>query len=130
MVVLESSAHTTSPKQQPLSSSVHCEMLVLQFFYGAEHLHFLRNLEKELETLLTNSGSGEYLGCEISDDFGEGYMLMVGESSEQLFRLLKPTLENCFFMDKSVATLRTGPFTNPLAKETDYTIRFCKLNQN
>jgi len=109
---------------------VACQMLVIQFFYGIEDKKLLHQMEDEIIQLLYKTGVGEYHGYEMSIDYGDGYLFIIGENADLLFSTVKPLLERYYFMDRSIATLRTGHFSNPGATETDYCIRFSKLNQN
>ncbi|WP_343747705.1 hypothetical protein [Fluviicola sp.] len=102
-------------------------LVVIQFFYGIEDLSELHELEEQLHSNITNSNLGRYEGHDISLDFGDGYLYFNGKNAEQLFEAIKPILEQHYFMDKSIATLRFGAFENPDARERDCTIRFSKL---
>lgn len=102
-------------------------LVVIQFFYGIEDLSELHELEEQLLSNITNSNLGRYEGHDISLDFGDGYLYFNGKNAEQLFEAIKPILEQHYFMDKSIATLRYGAFENPDAHERDCTIRFSKL---
>lgn len=102
-------------------------LVVIQFFYGIEDLSELHELEEQLQSNITDSKLGRYEGHDISLDFGDGYLYFNGKNAEQLFEAIKPILEQHYFMDKSIATLRYGAFENPNAQERDCTIRFSKL---
>ncbi|WP_343632480.1 hypothetical protein [Fluviicola sp.] len=105
-------------------------LVVIQFFYGIENLNELHELEKQLDSNITNSALGKYEGHDISMDFGDGYLYFNGKNADQIFDAIKPILEQHYFMDKSIATLRSGSFENPAAEERDFTIRFSKLRAN
>lgn len=105
-------------------------LVIIQFFYGIEDLNELHELEKQLDSKITNSALGKYEGHDISLDFGDGYLYFNGENADQIFQSIKPILEQHYFMDKSIATLRFGSFENPTAEERDFTIRFTKLLAN
>ncbi|MNJ84527.1 hypothetical protein D3C87_19840 [compost metagenome] len=102
-------------------------LVVIQFFYGIEDLSELHELEEQLQSNITDTELGRYEGHDISLDFGDGYLYFNGKNAEQLFEAIKPILEQHYFMDKSIATLRYGAFENPNAQERDCTIRFSKL---
>lgn len=102
-------------------------LVVIQFFYGIEDLSELHELEEQLQSNITDAKLGRYEGHDISLDFGDGYLYFNGKNAEQLFEAIKPILEQHYFMDKSIATLRYGAFENPNAQERDCTIRFTKL---
>ncbi|AEA45914.1 hypothetical protein [Fluviicola taffensis] len=105
-------------------------LVIIQFFYGIEDLSELNHLENELRLRLIESEIGSYNGHEISLDFGDGYLFFIGEDSEQIYECVKPILENYYFMDKSIATLRTGTFEQENAQEKDFVLRFSKLAKN
>jgi|GEM_PF-661437 len=105
-------------------------LVVVQFFYGIEDLNELHELEKQLDSNITSHDLGKYNGHDISMDFGDGYLYFNGKNAEQIFQSIKPILEQHYFMDKSIATLRFGSFENPEAEERDCTIRFVKLMNN
>lgn len=106
------------------------QLVVIQFFYGIDDLNELHELEKQLYSNSANNAIGKYEGHEISLDFGDGYLYFNGENAEELFHSIKPILEQHYFMDKSIATLRFGSFENPEAEERDFLIRFSKLSDN
>nr|WP_294860427.1 hypothetical protein [uncultured Fluviicola sp.] len=106
------------------------QLVVVQFFYGIEDLNELHELEKQLDSNITSQHLGKYHGHDISMDFGDGYLYFNGKNAEQIFQSIKPILEQHYFMDKSIATLRFGSFENPEAEECDFTIRFVKLLEN
>lgn len=106
------------------------QLVVIQFFYGIENLNELHELEKQLHSIISSGELGKYEGHEISMDFGDGYLYFNGKNAEHLFQSIKPVLEEHYFMDKSIATLRFGSFENPAAEEKDFTIRFRKLLEN
>ncbi|MNJ85967.1 hypothetical protein D3C87_34490 [compost metagenome] len=105
-------------------------LVVIQFFYGIEDLNELHELEKQLHSNISDGILGKYEGHEISMDFGDGYLYFNGKNADQIFQAIKPILEQHYFMDKSIATLRSGSFENPSAEEKDFTIRFRKLSEN
>lgn len=105
------------------------EMVIIQFFYGIEDIRELHELEYQLREIIHNSGVGEYHGHEISMDFGDGYLFIVGFDAEQIYNCVKPLLESHYFMDRSVATLRSGSFEKQNALERDYVLRYSKMSQ-
>ncbi len=109
------------------SFPVEDHLVVIQFFYGIEDLSELHELEAQLQSNITDAKLGRYEGHDISLDFGDGYLYFNGKNAEQLFEAIRPILEQHYFMDKSIATLRYGAFENPNAQERDCTIRFSKL---
>ncbi len=85
-------------------------------------------MEQEISTALINEEIGELRETELSPGNEEGYLMIIGDNAENMFNHLRPILENAYFMDRSIVTLRTGHFGNPAATEKDYCIRFSKLN--
>jgi hypothetical protein len=106
------------------------QLVVIQFFYGIENLNELHELERKLDSNMTSTALGKYEGHDISLDFGDGYLYFNGKNADHIFEAIKPILEQHYFMDKSIATLRSGSFENPSAQERDFTIRFSKLQEN
>jgi len=106
------------------------QLVVIQFFYGIENLNELHELERQLDSNITSNALGKYEGHDISLDFGDGYLYFNGKNADHIFEAIKPILEQHYFMDKSIATLRSGSFENPKAQERDFTIRFTKLLEN
>lgn len=121
------SMEATKEKTKPVNEN---HLVVIQFFYGIEDLNELHELEKQLDSNITDNALGKYEGHDISLDFGDGYLYFNGKNADQIFEAIKPILEQHYFMDKSIATLRFGSFENPQAAEKDYCIRFTKLSQN
>lgn len=119
-----------SSAPEPQDETPNYEMVIVQFFYGIEDIGELHQLEQALNDLISESGVGEYKGHEISLDFGDGYLFLLGPNAEKIYACIKPLLESYYFMDKSIATLRTGDFQHPEAKETDYQLRFAKFQSN
>ena len=103
------------------------EVVIVQFFYGIEDISDLHKLEAEINSLLSQKSIGEYKGHEISLDFGDGYLFLIGSNAHDLFNHIRPTLENHYFMDKAIVTLRNCPFEKSNAKEIDLRIRYHKL---
>lgn len=119
--------HTPTDKTATTSLPPEEHLIVIQFFYGIEDLSELHELEEQLHSNINNSSLGKYQGHDISLDFGDGYLYFNCKNAEKLFEAIKPILEQHYFMDKSIATLRYGAFENPDANERDCIIRFSKL---
>jgi hypothetical protein len=115
----------TSELNQQKEPSNH--LLIIQFFYGIEDISELHQLEDKLRLLLIENEVGSYQGHEISLDFGDGYLFLIGEDAAKIYECIKPLLESYYFMDKSIATLRNGSFDEDNAQEKDYVLRFSKL---
>lgn len=114
----------------PVNKDVACQMLVVQFFYGIDNTHLLHQMEDELVNELSAKSIGEYHGYDLSSDMGEGYLFMIGDNAEALFNASKPIMEKFYFMDKSLATLRTGKSSLESPTDKDIIIHFRKFARN
>jgi len=110
--------------------NVSCQLLVVQFFYGIDNTLLLHEMEEKLINELSKQNVGEYHGYDLSSDMGEGYLFIIGENAEQLFTVSKPIMERYYFMDKSLATLRTGTESSKNIVDTDIIIHFSKFAKN
>ncbi|MNU63832.1 hypothetical protein D3C71_530900 [compost metagenome] len=120
----------TSTAKENVTPVSENHLVVIQFFYGIEDISELHHLEDELRLLLIEQGVGSYHGHEISMDFGDGYLFIIGENADKIYECVKPLLQSYYFMDKSIATLRTGSFEQENAQEKDFILRYSKLAEN
>ena len=111
-------------------NNVSCQMLVVQFFYGIDNTLLLHQMEDELIQELSKHNIGEYHGYDLSADMGEGYIFIIGDNAEALFKVSKPIMEKYYFMDKSLATMRRGSSGNDNIVDTDVIIHFSKFVKN
>jgi hypothetical protein len=127
-------SEATPLKEQPASPISNIEndyqMVIVQFFYGIEDISELHHMEERLRQLIHETGVGQYHGHEISLDFGDGYLFILGPNAEKIYTCVKPLLESYYFMDKSIATVRSGSFEKATAVETDYPLRYHKFHSN
>ena len=65
-------------------------------------------LEEKLEKVIADNNAGEYDGHEIAVDYSDGILYMYGQNAENLFKVIKPTLDSCDFMKGATAKLRFG----------------------
>ncbi len=116
--------------QGAANKSLNCQMVIVHFFYGVSDLSALHVLEEELDSAVQRNMVGEYHGNEMSSDNGDGYLFILGDNAEKIFTCIKPLLQNFYFMDRSMVTLRSGTMNDLSAQEMNHVIRFSKLNQN
>lgn len=129
MVLIELNAEINS-FQGSANKSTNCQMVIVHFFYGVSDLSALHVLEEELDSALQRNMVGEYHGYEMSSDNGDGYLFILGDNAEKIFTCIKPLLENFYFMDRCMVTLRSGTMSDVSAKEFNHIIRFSKLSEN
>jgi hypothetical protein len=94
--------------------------VIVHFIYYKDELDPLYELERKLEQVINEQGVGLYDGHEIAVDDSDGFLYMYGPSAENLFRAIKPTLEETDFTRGAVANLRFG--AGPEAMEIDIEI--------
>ena len=82
--------------------------VIIRFNYGIERLEDLHNLEDKLRSIIDNN-VGEYDGHEIATDYSDGILYMYGPNAEDLFKAIKPTLDETKFLKGAIAKLRFGP---------------------
>ena len=68
----------------------------------------MHDLEKKLEKVIKEQGVGEYDGHEVAVDMSDGFLYMYGLNAEELFKTVKPTLEQTDFTKGALARLRFG----------------------
>ena len=82
--------------------------VIVQFTYYKEDLAPLHRLEEQLEKVVNKTGVGEYDGHEIAVDLSDGALFMYGPNAENLFKAVKPILEQTDFTKGAIATLMFG----------------------
>jgi hypothetical protein len=82
--------------------------VIVNFTYFKYDLDPLHNLEKKLEYAINEKRLGEYDGHEIAIDMTDGILYMYGANAEELFKTVKPVLEETDFTKGAMATLRFG----------------------
>ncbi len=82
--------------------------VIVHFIYYKEDLDPLHELDEKLEKVIKEKRVGEYDGHEIAMDMSDGFLYMYGPNAEDLFKAVKPTLEQTDFTKGAVATLRFG----------------------
>jgi len=112
------------------NENVACQMLVVQFFYGIDNTLLLHQMEDELISELSKHKVGEYHGYDLSTDMGEGYLFIIGDNGELLFNITKPIMEKYYFMDKSLATIRSTSENQNASVSQDIIIHFSKFIKN
>ena len=95
--------------------------VIVHFTYYKDDLDPLHDLEKKLEKIIKEKGVGEYDGHEIAVDMSDGFLYMYGVNAEELFKTVKPILEQTDFTRGALARLRFGG-PEPGAKEIEIEI--------
>jgi hypothetical protein len=92
---------------------------VVVYFYRYEHeeLDPLHDLEVEIREAIFRAGAGEYDGHELALEGSDGSLFMYGPDAGELFKAVKPILEQADFMRGAVAVLRFG--SQPGASEIE-----------
>jgi hypothetical protein len=83
--------------------------VIIEFNYGIGELEPLQQLEIKLEKVIRDNNVGEYDEHEIAIDYSDGSLYMYGPNAEDLFKVIKPTLDSFYFMKGAIANLRFGP---------------------
>ena len=83
--------------------------VIVRFKYGIQGLDALYKLEDKLEKIISDNKAGEYDGHEIAMDYSDGFLYMYGTNAEELFKIVKPILDQTDFMKGAIAKLRFGP---------------------
>ena len=83
--------------------------VIIHFTYGSSDLTPLFALEDKLQSLLEDSAVGEYDGNDIAADTSDGYLYMYGSSANDVYDVIKATLEETDFMAGATVKLRYGP---------------------
>jgi hypothetical protein len=81
--------------------------IVVHFKYSNKTLDALHQLETQLSQIIEQHSLGEYDGHEIAKDTN-GFIYMYGSNAENLFKAVKPVLDNTDFMKGAIALLRFG----------------------
>jgi hypothetical protein len=99
----------SEPSIQPTAKKEPEHAVIIRFNYGIEGLEVLHNLEDKLEKKIAENKAGEYDGHEIATDYSDGILYMYGPDAENLFKIIKPILDETDFMKGAIAKLRFGP---------------------
>lgn len=83
--------------------------VLVEFNYGLDDLDPMYELEDALESLIDETGVGEFDGHEIAVDMSDGRFYMYGPDADALFAAIEPTLMNASFMAGAKVTKRYGP---------------------
>ena len=88
-----------------------------------KNLKMLHRLEDELIETIDNSRVGIYDGHEVeSPDLIDGKLYMFGPNAEDLYKAVKPILDNTLWLHGAQATLRFGPLNDQKTKLIDVPI--------
>jgi hypothetical protein len=82
--------------------------VIVYFTYFKDDFDPLHNLDDELSKVIREQGVGEYDGHEIAMDLTDGSLYMYGPNAGELFKAVKPILEQTDFTRGAVAILRFG----------------------
>jgi hypothetical protein len=84
--------------------------VIIYFMYYKEELDELFELDKKLDKAITEQGVGRYDWHEINMDMSDGTLYMYGPNAENLFKAVKPILQQTDFTKRALAVLRFGGF--------------------
>ena len=93
------------PEVPPLRDS---QAVIIEFLYYKDELDELHQLDEKLNKAIKEKGVGYYDGHEINLDMSDGSLYMYGPNAEELFKAVKPILEETDFTKNAVAYLRFG----------------------
>ena len=82
--------------------------VIVNFNYFRDSLAPLHDLAIKLEKIIAEKGVGLYDGHEIAMDYSHGFLYMSGPKADELFKVVKPILEQTDFTRGALATLRFG----------------------
>jgi hypothetical protein len=82
--------------------------VIVHFIYYKNDLDPLHDLEKKLDKVIKEKGIGVYDGHEVAVDLSDGFLYMYGLNAEELFKTVKPILEQTDFTRGAMARLRFG----------------------
>ncbi|MGM0579984.1 MAG: hypothetical protein ACQETL_04855 [Bacteroidota bacterium] len=82
--------------------------VLVHFMYYKEELDELHELDDKLDKVINENGVGQYDWHEINMDMSDGTLFMHGPNAEELFKTIKPILEETDFTQGAWAVLRFG----------------------
>jgi len=82
--------------------------VIVHFTYFKEDLDALHELDGKLEKTIREAQVGAYDWHEIAMDLSDGSLYMYGPNAENLFKVVKPILEQTDFTKGAIAMLRFG----------------------
>jgi hypothetical protein len=95
--------------------------IIVHFNYLTDNLEELHNLKAKLEKVIHEKKVGEYDGHEIATDYSDGFLYMYGPNAEELFKTIKPVLEDTNFIKGAKVKLLFGELDSG-AKEIELEI--------
>lgn len=84
------------------------QAVIVEFLYYKDELDELHELDHKLDKIIKERGVGYYDGHEINLDMSDGTLYMYGPKAEELFKAVKPVLEETDFTKTAIARLRFG----------------------
>jgi len=84
---------------------IYKQSVIIYFNKGIPNLDEFYELEDQLRKIIIDNEVGYYDGHEIAMDDSDGFLFMYGLNAEDLFKSVKPTLENTPFMKGAIARL-------------------------
>ena len=82
--------------------------VIIHFTYYKDSLDPLHKLSKKLIKVIEKQQAGFFDGHEIAMDLSDGSLYMYGANAEELYKTVKPILDEVDFLKGAVATLRFG----------------------
>ncbi|MBA3681722.1 MAG: hypothetical protein H0W73_11250 [Bacteroidetes bacterium] len=83
--------------------------VIISFHYPHNELDILHELEIKLIKAISDANVGDYDGHEVALDDTDATLFMYGPNAENLFKAIKPLLEETSFMNGAIANLIFGP---------------------
>ena len=97
------------PKKEKDFSKDHS--VIISFLnYPSDELDILHELDMKLDKIIQKQNVGFYDGHEIAVDGYDGTLYMYGPNAENLFKVVKPILEETKWLKGAIANLRFGKF--------------------
>jgi hypothetical protein len=93
---------------KPANNANEDHAVIIHFNYLTNDLKALQILEGKLERAIQEKKAGEYDGHEIATDYSDGFLYMYGPNAENLFKSIKPILEETDFTKGATARLIFG----------------------
>jgi len=85
------------------------QAIIIVFNYGLTDLEPFYDLSSKLDSIVEDSGLGEYDGHEMAVDYSDGSFYIYGPDAVKLYEVIKPVIESTSFMKGANIKLRFGP---------------------
>jgi len=85
------------------------QAVIIEFNYGFDDLKPFYDLSEKLNSIVENSGLGQYDGHEMNMDNSDGSFYLYGPDAKKLYEVIRDTIERTAFMKGANVILRLGP---------------------